>query len=222
MPYESPNIPSVNESVNNLNDRSPTSTKFAQLVNACPVNETFVSSHCDPESGGEISMQKYIYTCRRTDNTYSAITGNVIGSRPVYRIRDGHCEDDEICVTSHAPRLIASCVKVWLFDDFHIDKDGHVRPMLGGEIFSLDNLMVYAAVSESNARKAVELSSLGVDAWNTGETVDNKAVQSEKCRNCMEVSTDTLEPKTDSLRVEATLMTTGAMAGILWLGLMSG
>ena len=219
---DSPSDATVNKSVNNLNERIPTTTQFAQLVNACPPNETIVSSHCDPESGGERAMQKYIYTCRRTELTYDELTGNVNGQRPVYRIRHGFCQDDEICVTGHEPSLMACCVKTWIFDDYHIDKNGILQPMLGGAIFSLDNLLVYAAVSKEDASTSVEMSSMNVDTWNNQEIADDGIVQSKRCRNCMELRTDVLEPGTNSLKVQATLLTTGAAAGILWLGLMSG
>ena len=219
MQSELPDAPAVNESTNELNERTQrTGTQFANLVNACPPNQTFVSSHCAPEEGGDYSMQRYKYTCR----SLAAINEIMYGMRPVYHIRTGHCQDDEICVTGRAPRLMASCVKAWLFDDYHIDKDGKVQPMLNGEIFSLDKLTIYAAVSEEDASTAVEVSSMNVNAWNRQERVDNGTVQAKKCRGCSELQTDVLEPKTDSLKVEATLMTAGAMAGIVWLSLMTG
>ena len=193
-------------------------TKFAQLVNACPPNETFVNSHCDPESGGEHSMQKYIYTCRQTELTYSAITGMVIGSRPVYRIRDGRCGPLEICITNKMPRLVASCVDSGLFDEFTLGKDGIFRPMLGGVTFNLEGLQLYSSVSESDEGTSVEVDKLTVQAL-----AGNENVQTKKCRDCTDLEMDVFGPKTDSLKIEAQLLTTGAAAAsILWLGFMSG
>ena len=162
-------------------------------------------------------MQKYLYTCRRTEYTYSAITGNIIGSRPVYRIRDGHCQPYEICITTHQPRLIATCVQSWLFDDYSIDKDGTIRPMLGGTIFTFEGMALHSAVSESDKSTPVEL-----DKFNVKALTENRNVQSKECRDCMELSTDALEPKINSLTVEASLLTAGTMTGVLWLGFMFG
>ncbi len=208
--------------MNNLNDRTVTKTQFAQLVNACPANSSFVSSHCDPEAGGDFAMQQYVYNCKHMETTYSQATGAVIGSRPVFRLRDGHCANDEMCVQIHSPNSMAACVKVYLFDDFQIDKNGIVRGMLGGSFFSLDDMQMYASMSESDAKTVVELSRLEVDAWNGPESVDKAAAQSFRCRNCVDLNTGSFDADTNSLKVQATLLTSGAMTGILWLGLMSG
>ena len=167
-------------------------------------------------------MQQYVYNCKRTETTFNEITGEVTGSRPVFRLRNGRCEDDELCVQINSPNVMAACVKTWLFDDFQIDKDGTVKGMLGGSVFSLDDMHLYAAVSKSDATTAMELSKLEIDASNTPEPIEKAAPQRFRCRNCVDLNTGTLKANTNELKVQATLLTSGAMAGILWLGLMSG
>ena len=128
-----------------------------------------------------------------------------------------------MCVQIKRPTPIAACVKVELFDSFdYSEKDGIFRGMLGGDIFSLDDMQVYAAMSESDETTAMELSNLEVDASNSRKMVDEGAVQSFRCRNCVDLNTDSFNADTNALKVQATLLTSGAMTGILWLGLLSG
>ena len=56
---------------------------------------------------------------------------------------------------------------------------------------------------------------------NGGGTAVVAGVQSQ-CRDCMELETQQFVRGTEGLRAQATLLTTGAAAGILWLALVSG
>ena len=44
----------------------------------------------------------------------------------------------------------------------------------------------------------------------------------KECVQCSELMTDTFAPDTQSLKIEASVMTAGAMAGIFWITLASG
>ena len=186
-----------------------------ELENPCPAGEMFINSHCDPEAGGDNAMQKYIYTCRRIESTYSAVTGMATGTRPVFHIKHGDCNPFEVCITTRRPRLLATCVDS--FDEYTIKNDGVIRPKLAGATFNLEEMTMYAAVSEDDRSTPLPLDKLNVAAL-----AENINVQNKTCIDCVDMSTDTFGPKTDSLKVEATLLTTSAMAGILWLGFLSG
>ena len=61
------------------------------------------------------------------------------------------------------------------------------------------------------------------DNTGTGDerTAVTPGVQSQ-CRDCMELETQQFVKGTERLKAQATLLTTGAAAGILWLALLSG
>ena len=210
---------------NDLNSRTERpKTQFAQLVNACPPNETLVSSHCDQEAGGDFAMQKYVYNCQRTETVYDDLTGEATGTRPLFRIRDGHCADDEMCVQIEQPALMAACVKVWLFDDFSIDKNGMVRGMLGGSTFNLENMHLYATVSGDDKTTPLGMSNFEIDGSTSSKTgAEGSAgeVQRFRCRNCVDLNAGAFQADTNALKVQATLASV-ATTGILWLGLVSG
>ena len=113
---------------------------------------------------------------------------------------------------------VASCVHVGLFDDFTFDKDGRVKGMLFGEVF--DVLKAQAYLTDTDQNEPLETKSMEVGAWIDSASLSTKHVQSKSCRDCAELGTDLLQPATDSLKVEATLLTAGAIAGgVLWLAL---
>ena len=204
---------------NNLNDRQ-VGTDIVRPINTCPSNETFIESKCTPQDDKESSLQAYSYTCRKVVEHWSVMTGEYLGRRPAYRTRQGHCEPIEMCVDGFAPNSIASCVHTSLFDDYMIDKDGQIKGMLSGKIFDVET--AYAVVSKMDKSTPMGVDSLRIGAWMESSVLAKGSVQSKKCRNCVELETDKLRPDTDSLKVEATLLSTGAVAGILWLALSSG
>ena len=98
--------------------------------------------------------------------------------------------------------------------------DGQIRTLSNNTVYNLDS--VYGVVSQTDATTPIEVDTFNVDTWATGLVAATGGVHTKKCRECMNIKTDALEPKTDSLKVEATLLTAGGAAGILWLALMSG
>ena len=116
--------------------------------------------------------------------------------------------------------LMASCVQKWAFDEYTLDGDGQVRGMLEAAIFNVKR--TYAVMSKVDTRTPFEVDTYDIDAWVHGSRIEAGALQSKKCRDCMDLVTDAFEPKTDALKIEAILLTTGAAAGILWLAFMLG
>ena len=143
---------------------------------------------------------------------------------PVLATRTGHCKDDEICVdglgrgggSRHGPHAVASCVSRQYFIRMI-----HNAGKPAGERESLTNLggkQTRMMVSKADGNTPMEVDKFDVMAVDAvGE-----AVQSNQCRDCMELKSDTFEPSTKGLKAEATLLTAGAAAGILWLAVLSG
>ena len=203
---------------NNLSNRQ--TMQVLRLIDSCYGNETFIESHCTPNNDDEATMQAYVYTCRKTVDHWSAGTGQYLGRLPAYRTRQGSCEPMELCMDGFGDKQMASCVHTSIFDDYMMDKDGMVKGMLNGEIF--DVAKAWAAMSKSDKKTPLKSKTLGIGAWNSASRGGKGNVQSKKCRNCADLETDVLRPDTDSLRLEATLMSTSAIGGILWLALGAG
>ena len=195
--------------------------RWGRLINSCPKGQTFIESHCTPVGG---SLQRYVYTCRGNIPQPSATTGVQGGVHGILRLRAGYCEDLEICqdVRTENPAIVtASCVQTELFDEWTTTKDGKLRPMIDGAIFD-PVISMYGVMSKVNTHKSIELDTFQVDTWAGQGDAAGGQTQIKKCRDCNEIQTDVLAPGTDSLKVEATLLTAGAMAGVLWLTLLSG
>ena len=112
-----------------------------------------------------------------------------------------------------AGRQIASCVHHTLFDDFMADKNGQVRGLKDGEIFNPTKM--YAVMAQHDESVALKARKMGIITWDSSS--GSGAKQEKNCVNCADVETDLLQPGVDSLKVEATLMSTGAIAGVLFL-----
>ena len=152
------------------------------------------------------------------------VTGQHYATFPVLKTRTGHCNNDEICVdglgrgggSRYGPHSVASCVSTQYFVRMIRNAGkptGERQPLL-----DLGGKQARMVASKADGTTPLEVDTFGVVAVDAmGE-----AVQSNKCRDCMELKTDKFEPKTDGLKAQATLLTTGAVAGILWLAVLSG
>jgi len=195
--------------------------EVVRMVDQCHGDdETFIESHCTPDDEEEGSLSSFAYTCRRTVAHFRGITGEYLGRRPAYRTRKGQCDSSELCVDGFGSRTIASCVHAGLFDDFTLDKNGRIKGMVNGEVFDVSK--AHAALTGSDQFTPLETKAMDIGAWINSASLAKDSVQTKKCRNCVELGTDMLQPAPDSLKVEATLLTAGAVAGVLWLVLSSG
>ena len=222
-------LSSNNTTNSTLHDRQ---TSFGRLINSCPPGQIFLESHCLAEAGVQGSVQKYVYTCRQIFNRNTAVAGaRTSATFPRYRIREGHCDAMEICldvVSAQKPSVAtASCNRVEIFEEWQLTKDGVFKPMVDGEVFR-PLMSMYGVLSQTDESTPVEADSLEVDAWSrAGEgssTGSGSQVQSQKCRDCVDIQLDKLNPQTDSLKIEATLMngiSTAAVGGMLWLTLVT-
>ena len=84
--------------------------------------------------------------------------------------------------------------------------------------------IVSLVMSQIDGGTPIEVDTFEVGAWTDADRQmgDKKAVQSKKCRDCLDLEIDKLAPDPEHLKLEATMLTAGAIAGILWVGIMSG
>lgn len=226
-PSSAKQITNMSES-SQLNERQTggVMNEVVKVINRCPrENMTFIESHCNPHDEeyppGQPSMQAFMYVCEKVVDLWRYSTGEYLGRGPVQEHFKGECQPTEFCVDRFGDKQIASCVHTSLFDDFQFEKDGTIKGMLNQEIFDVGQ--AWAAISNKDPENAaVTARKLRIGAWNSASMAMKGKMQSKSCVNCMELETDLLKPDTDSLRLEATLMSAGAIGGILWLALGAG
>lgn len=110
----------------------------------------------------------------------------------------------------------ANCVNRALFYSskallgLKLDKDSLLQ--------SLEGKRLSMVASKIDERTPLQVDTFGV----VSRGVSGKGGGIDKCRDCMELETEQFRKGTESLRAEARMLTTGAVAGVLWLALMSG
>ena len=73
-------------------------------------------------------------------------------------------------------------------------------------------------LSKPDQMTPLEVDTFDVEVGVDGQVASDGTVKSKDyCRDCVDLKTDVFGPKTDSLRAQTTLLTTGAAVGILWL-----
>lgn len=210
--------------IDKINNRR-TVLEAVRVVDQCHgVDETFIESHCTPDDPIFGSQIAFSWTCRRMEDRWHAQTGVYLGRRPTYLTFTGECEETDLCVDTTIVKHLATCVKKSFFDDgddgLRTDKGGRVRGMRDGRYF--DVAEAHAAITGTDQKTPMESKSMDISAWKSSAALSKASVQTKKCRNCVELETDKLKPNIDSLKVEATLLSAGAVTGILWLSLISG
>ena len=162
------------------------------------------------------------------------------------RRRDGHCHDDEICVPglgagrSRFGRRVATCVRRGLFVELvswsaggggERSKVGEGVGEGGGVVEAGeqggfgDAVQASMVMSRTDESTPVEVAGFEVDAVETTAEADGKngvVRKTSRCRDCLELETKRLGPGVEALKVQTTLLTTGAVAGVLWLAVVSG
>lgn len=144
--------------------------------------------------------------------------------------RTARCEPDEVCITTKRHTTEANCVKEVYFTLIMNNwngvqtANGLLNSIEAGDsrndpFHRLGNMTASMVLSNKNGTAPIEVDTFATDAGVTGGQVP---MQSDKCRDCMDLETKPFQPETDSLKTEVKLLTTGAAAGILWLAIMSG
>ena len=141
--------------------------------------------------------------------------------------RDNYCSSDEICINGANPGYdyaglkYAYCVKRQAFQAIP------AKPPLGlnlnknklKEEFNGKRLSM--VVSKDDMSTPLEMDTLNVEAEVMGsESGETGGI--DKCRDCIELETEQFRKGTESLKAQARMLTTGAVAGVLWMALLSG
>ena len=207
---------------------------LSRPINGCAGLEAreaqFVSSWCTAEEPGG-TMQTYSYQCRVGTSQTDLGRSNIVGvSITQNHRRNGRCSDEEICIDGKGRGKrrggrMAYCVgKHYFMQSILQSQYAHVEPRM-----NLEGMEAVALLSQMDGATPVEVDTLyieaGSSAGNGQVTADGLAVvpgQTKKCRDCFKLDTDVFAPKTDFLKTKASLLTTGAAAGIMWLAVMSG
>ena len=205
---------------------------LSRQLNECPGQGEFRESFCTPGPDQAGSLQRYTIVCRYTyltyDDaevavpndlrlTYAAIVGGATASRIETKRRDGHCQKDEICVpglgieASTSGKRMASCVRTEYFIKY-INWGNNNRQ----QGLDLEGKMASMVVSQQDGTTPIEVDTLAADTETAG------AVQTNRCRDCVELETDPFEANANNLRFQTKLLTAGTMAGVLWLAIASG
>ena len=167
-------------------------------------------------------MQRYVIYCRpraAPQNWYDT-EGRGLTHLPPVMGEQGSCDPDEIClnglwrVTRYS--AVARCVKK---DDFRVMTGGG-----GGESdVQLGNRMASVVLSREDGSIPMSADFLGAAYAESGTTYgDSMKTNSRSCSDCSELALQKTAPDTNSLKVEASVMTAGAMVGVVWLSLLSG
>lgn len=158
---------------------------------------------------------------------YHPYTGEFLYSRPVPVRRSGHCWFDEVCINGFGPGnelvnsiglKIANCVNRRSFEllkapiGLELDKQSMAR--------SFEGKRLSMVVSKADESTPMEVDTFDVQA--RGAAVeDAKGGSTARCRDCMDLETQQFKKGVESLKAEATMLTTRvAMAGILWMALI--
>ena len=80
------------------------------------------------------------------------------------------------------------------------------------------------SVSQVDGQTPINADTLNLAAWNgdRGQVEEAGAPQSHKCRDCTDLEVARLASDTNHLKLEARMLMTGTMAGILWIAILSG
>ena len=199
-------------------------------INFCRAG-TFVMSFCTPQDNKAGSLQSYTVVCGTyeigmPENSSSEYD---IDDAPSihwsHRFRSGHCAADEICVDGFGEQefaephqglgsrtAMASCVRTEYFIKY-INWGKHEQ-----ENLALEGTSANIVASQLDLQTPMEVDTFKIDADISNHTSGTE----KKCRDCMKLRTERFGPDTEGLKIETTLLSAGAMAGILWIALLSG
>lgn len=80
----------------------------------------------------------------------------------------------------------------------------------------------YMVMSDLNGANTIDADAFEVMSWIDTMIEEDGNMKESKCRDCMNLGADSFADNTKALKVQATLLTAGATAGIFWLSVLSG
>ena len=200
-----------------LNDRQVNNVR---PINFCGDREgIFVNSTCNHQDQLLGSLQSYTYHCL----SFIEDPRNTRYHRRVITPHSGDCHDDEICVNGmgdnelrrNAPVPVAHCVKSEAYTKLARNSD----PQDLGQ-YTDSNLDL--TLSKTDQKTLLKAESIDTEAGSSALGGTKGSTKSNSCSECLDLRTDKLPPQTDFLDAEVKLLTAGAVAGMMWLTILSG
>ncbi len=191
----------------------------------------FQHSVCSRSLGVRSTVQDFVVFCQETEEAYAAqnprytprpSTANRGGHAstsyephiPPILDEEGECFSDEICMDGifkdRGYPALASCVTE---EDFVEDEN---------EDLDLGGLNAKITVTNLGSRRPVTMRKMEIKAAGPDSSASSSRTNHKTCGSCSDLAAGPLTPDVESLKVEASLMTAGAVAGILWIALASG
>ena len=215
----------------NLTDRRDLLTR---RIDSCrEAGAQFLGSACVHSSGDNISLWRYITHCRINPIPMYDLFNFEPGPQPEPRIfvERGSCEP-QICVNSmphESPGVrVATCVDPKKFlpsprKPGAIDQAAEGEGSIGPQYLLREIGKQRAGVtfSRSDASEVIELDALEVDVGVQGGEGGGQ-LQQQSCKDCYGMRTKPAPEHADSMKIEATLMATAALTGVIWVTIFAG
>ena len=134
------------------------------------------------------------------------------GQSPSDGALDGHGVKFAFCVQRSAFQKFAPTSKGPL--RLKLDKTALMKELEG------KRLSMVASKPDQSTPMEVDTFNVEADVADNGDTKDPGP--GDSCRDCMELESQQFKKGTKGLKAEARMLTTGAVAGVLWLAIMSG
>ena len=222
----------------NLTDRQVLSVR---RIDSCKARGAdFMGSLCMHSQGTEISLSRYTVHCRMAPipmydlfNPFSPNGG--LPAEPRLFAEHGACAEHEICVNSMPHEVhgvpVATCVDMKTFlptprdsEDIRQGTQGQgsiTEQQLGSKLHQIGAKKAGIAFSKQDASSVIELNALEVNVGMQGHDrgVDLKQ---QACKDCYGMKTQVAPAGADFMKIEATLMATAVMTGVIWVTVFAG
>ena len=185
----------------------------------------FQHSVCKRTLGLTSRVQDFLVYCQESPSPQpsTANRGGPAGTSyqrhdPPVLAEEGSCWDDEICIdgifADQGYPALASCV---LEEDYNHNEDEDIEEELEGRGAQI-------TVTALDGRAPMRMRNLEIEAARRGNRYggSGRLETIRECGDCFQLKTKALAAGTTHLKMEATAMTAGAMAGILWVTVLSG
>ena len=194
---------------------------------------TFQTSECNPTDQQQGGVQTYTIVCRRDQHIFDPYTAKFLYTQPYPERRSGRCENTEVCMNGQSPSngelngngiKYAYCVQKSAFLKYAAASRGPLGLKLDkmSMVKELEGKRMSMFVSKPDQSTPLEVDRFDVEAEVADDGNGKDPGAGDRCRDCMELETQQFKQGTESLKAEARMLTTGAIAGVLWLAIVSG
>ena len=223
----------------NLTDRQVLSVRRIDSCRAAGAH--FLGSLCVHSQGPEVSLWRYTVHCEIAPipmydlfNPFNPNGGPP--AEPRLFAEHGSCAEHEICVNSMPHEVhgvpVATCVDMKNFlptprdsEDIRQGTQGQgssTVQQIGSALQQIGAKKAGIAFSRPDASSVIELDALEVDVGMQGHDREVGQKQQAACKDCYGMRTKIAPADADFMKIEATLMATAAMAGVIWVTIFAG